>query len=190
MKHHTTRFFKPTLEHLEERAQPSVLFPNNIAPQLAAPLNALIADMNAAQKDLATQIGKIPSGVPVNSGPALPAFGQASADYQRLLTDQQAISAASKADVAFLTAVAGAEFAAGDPTDLLVLNFGAMLGINATASLTTPVNQAAQVVNDPTVQKEIATGLLGIAIPIPAPAVGAVIPVPVPFGTLKADVML
>jgi hypothetical protein len=86
MRCHTTRFFRPTLEHLEERAQPSVLFPNNLAPQMAQPLNALVADMNAAQKDLATQIAKIPGGV-VNGGAALPAFGQAAADYQRLLSD-------------------------------------------------------------------------------------------------------
>jgi hypothetical protein len=63
-----------------------------------------------------------------------------------------------------------------------------MFGINATASLTNPVNQAAQIVNDPAVQKEITTELLGLAIPPAAPAAGAVIPVPVPFGTLKADV--
>jgi hypothetical protein len=94
----------------------------------------------------------------------------------------------SNADLAFIKAVANAEFAAGDATDLAVLDSGTMFGINATASLTNPVSQAAQIVNDPTVQKEIATGLVGIAIPPAAPVAGAVIPVPVVFGTLKADV--
>jgi hypothetical protein len=187
MRRPTSRFFKPTLERLEERAQPSVLFPNNLATQLAAPLNALVADMTAAQKDLATQVGKIPGGV-VNGGPALPAFAQAAADYQRLLTDQKAIGAQSDADVTFLKALAGAEFLSGDATDLLALDIGPMYGINPTAPLTTPVTQTAQILNDPTVQSLIATGLVGVAIAPPAPAAFVVIPVPVDFGTLKGDV--
>lgn len=54
-------------------------------------------------------------------------------------------------------------------------------------NLTNPVNQAAQIVNDPTVQQEITKAFGGPAIPAPAPVAGVFIPVPDPFGALKAD---
>jgi len=159
-------FTKPMLEQLEERAQPSFLLSGNAVPTLAQPLTNMVTDMHNAQADLKVQYQTIVSfGVESIASPnftihlpiAETAYGRAVGDWQRILTDQHAIQATSGADMAFISAVAFAEFSQGDATDLLVLRFGPSLGLNVTAPLTNPVSQANSIVNDPTLQTEITT---------------------------------
>jgi archaellum component FlaG (FlaF/FlaG flagellin family) len=157
---------KPMLEQLDERALPSFLLSGNVVPQMAQPLNNMVADMQSASADLKTQYQTIVSfGIEDSSNPnfttdlpvAETAYGKAVGDWQRILTDQHAIQAVSNADLTFLSTVAFMEFSQGDATDLLVLKFGPQLGLNATAPLTNPVSQANSIVNDPTLQADITT---------------------------------
>jgi hypothetical protein len=155
--------FKPQVELLEDRIQPSFLLSGAVS-SLSTPLNNMVTDMKNASADLKTQFAALTQfGEENTSSPTftahLPieetAYGKAVGDWQRILTDQHAINALSSADVSFVNAVAFQEAVAGDTTDLLVLKFGPMIGLNATASLTTPVSQAANVVADTTLQADI-----------------------------------
>jgi hypothetical protein len=151
---------KPCLESLEERCMPSFLLGGAVG-QLAQPLTAMVADMNAAKTDLATQFHTLTTigtgGGTTAQGQAEVAFGKGSADWQRMLNDQHAITATSKADVAFINAVALSEFAQGDAIDLIVLRFGGIFGIHPTNQFTDPVTQANNIINDTTVQNEVNT---------------------------------
>lgn len=156
--------FKPELEQLEDRIQPSFLL-SGAVQTLATPLNNMVTDMKNAANDIKTvQFPALTAfGEESVSSPTftahLPgeetAYGKAIGDWQRILTDQHAIQALSAADVSFLNAVALTEAASGDVTDFIILRFGPIFGINVTAPLTTPVNQAASVVADTTLQADI-----------------------------------
>lgn len=163
---------KPMLEQLDERVQPSFLLSGNVVQQMAQPLNNMVADMQSAKTDLKVQYQTIVSfGSESTSSPnfthdlpiAETAYGRAVGDWQRILTDQHAILAVSKADVAFLNAAAFAEFSQGDATDLLVLEFGPSFGLNVTTPLTNPVSQTNSIVNDATLQSEITTDFYPIS---------------------------
>jgi hypothetical protein len=158
---------KPWVEVLEGRNLPSFLL-SGAVDQLAIPLNNLLADMNAARQNLLRQIEVMKNpGIPVASNLGAPyfgkgaiigyteAFGAATADWQRMVNDQYAIDATVKADMAFITAVAHAGFANGDPTDLAILLFGKHFGIDPTAKLTDIQTQAGKIINDPAVQSQI-----------------------------------
>jgi hypothetical protein len=158
---------KPCLEPLEERALPSVLL-SGAVDQLAIPLNNLLADMNAAQQDLSLQLEKMKNPGPIKTTYSgvnyfavadvdhyANAYGAATAAWQRMVNHQQAIDAMVKADMAFITAVAHAEFQNGDPIDLAILLFGKQLGLDPTAKLTNIQTQAEKMINNPTVQSQI-----------------------------------
>lgn len=167
-RHANAHFVKPTLEHLEERALPSFLFPSDAAvQQLSQPMNTTIQTMQKTAADLKAQFQIIISfgkETPDNSHFAhdLPiaetAYGKAAGDWLRILADKNAIQIASSTAVAFINAVAISEFLAGDPVDLIVLRYGSYFRIpNPTKPITDPVSQANSIVNDPTLQKEINT---------------------------------
>ena len=156
--------FKPELENLEDRIQPSFLL-SGAVQTLATPLNNMVTDMKNAAADIKnvqfpalTQFGEENASSPTFTT-HLPieetAYGKAVADWQRILTDQHAIQALSTADINFINAVAFQEFSNGDALDLIVLRFGPIIGLNATSSLTTPVSQAASVIADTTLQTDI-----------------------------------
>ncbi len=159
---------KPMLEQLEERALPSFMYPTNTAvQQLAQPLNLAVTDMQNAAADLKAQYHTIVSfGEETTSSPnfttdlpiAETAYGKAVADYQRIVSDRQAITLGSSAAVTFINAVALSELQAGDFTDYIVLHFGSLFGIpNPTNPLTNPVNQANNIFNDSTLQSDVNT---------------------------------
>ena len=162
MRHNAnTNTVKPTLERLEDRLQPSVLFGAGSSINiLVTPLNSILADMQTARAKLATDfnnavtlLGTNPNGDNVRTF-VFP-FGKAVADYQQILTDQAAIHLTVSTDQSFLQAVALAEAVAGDPTDFLILNFFKGSTFDPTTQLTNVQNQANQIVNDPTVLSEV-----------------------------------
>lgn len=157
----TARFVKPTLEQLEERSQPSVLLFGNGVQQLAQPLNNMVSDMKSASTDLQSQFNLIKNvQAPANTFPgAEVTANKAVADWQRILNDSAAIKATVNADLLFIRAVAFSEFQAGDPTDLIILTFGPLLGFNPTKALTDTVTQANNILNDPTLQSIVNTNL-------------------------------
>ncbi|HWG43724.1 MAG TPA: hypothetical protein VN688_13130 [Gemmataceae bacterium] len=150
---------KPCLETLEGRCLPSFVLGGAIN-QLAQPLNAMVADMNSAKADLAVQFNVLHGGTATNAQ-ADEAFGKGSADWQRMLNDQHAITLTSSADVAFINAVALTEFVQGDAIDLIVLRFGGIFGLHPTNALTNPVTQANNINSDTTVQTEVTTDFFG-----------------------------
>lgn len=157
------RWGKPCLEVLEGRSLPSVLLSGAVG-QMAQPLNNMVADMQSAATDLKTQVTPILNNTaPANTyAGAEINFGKAVADWQRILVDQHAIQAVSSADVNALHAIAFAEFQAGDPTDLILLNFGHFFNFDPTKALTDPVTKANNIVNDTTLQNLVNTNLHNI----------------------------
>ncbi|HEY7152480.1 MAG TPA: hypothetical protein VH575_00840 [Gemmataceae bacterium] len=160
IRNRTTHFVKPMLEQLEERAQPSFLL-SGAVQQLATPLNNMVKDMQSAQTDLNTQFTLIKNGTaPANTfAGAETTAAKAIADWQRILNDSAAITATSNADLAFIRAAAFAVAGEGDPTDAIILFIGPLIGFNPTSALTTPVTQANNIVNDPTLQMIVNTNL-------------------------------
>lgn len=155
------RFVKPMLENLEERALPSFLLGGNAVQQLATPLNNMVTDMQSASADLKAQFTLLKNNTP----PANTFAGAEKietimvSDFQRILTDQAAIKALSAIDVTVLNSIATSEFIEGDPTDLIILDFGGIFGFHPLTPLTTPVTNAANVVNDTTLQTDVSTNL-------------------------------
>lgn len=125
-------------------------------PQLAAPLTAMNNDLADAAKDLKFQFAVLT--VPgQNIQPAEAAFGKATADWQRMLTDQHAITAISGADQAFINAAALAEFQNGDPLDVAILIIGPQFGLHPLTQFQDAVKQADAAVNDKSIQSIITT---------------------------------
>ena len=152
------RSVKPMLEELENRVQPSFLLQGAVQ-QLVTPLNTAIADMQSAITDVKVQHDAlIALGLGGNIATAETAYGKGSADWHRALVDQHAIQATVNADLNFIRAATFAEFAEGDPTDVLILTFGPIIGFNPTSPLTNLVNQANSLINtDTTLQSDINT---------------------------------
>ncbi len=157
----TTRFAKPRLEQLEERDQPSFLLGTNAVQQLATPLNNMVKDMQSASTDLQAQFTLIKNNTPPTNtfAGAEQVADKAIGDWQRILNDAASIKATSAADLAFIRAVAFAEFQAGDSLDLVILTFGPLIGFNPTKPLTDAVDQANKILNDPTLQSIVNTNL-------------------------------
>lgn len=143
--------FKPQLETLEERANPSFLLSGNAVPQMAAPLNAIVADMKATANDLTSAVN-FANQQPNNSTQLGKALVVAVSDYQRLLTEQRSVLSTSSADQTFINSVAFAEFQSGDAGDLEVLFFGKFLSLAPLQALTDPVDQANGVMQSNDVQ--------------------------------------
>jgi hypothetical protein len=139
----SVHFVKPALEALEGRSLPSFLLSGAVA-QLAQPMNNMLTDLNSAKTAL-TSVQTALFNEQFNQDSVATVaqnFAKGAADYQRMLNDAHSIAATSVADLAFINAAAAYEFQHGDPMDYLVLHYGPLLGINATAPLTTPVGQA------------------------------------------------
>jgi hypothetical protein len=144
--------FKPHLEALEDRFQPSFLLSGNTVQQLAQPLNAIVTDMKTTANDLTAAVNGAKQS---NGGQLTKLLSVAVSDLQRLLTEQHAIHAASSADQTFINSVAFAEFQAGDSTDLIVLYFGKVLNLDPVKSFTDPVDQADGIMQSQDVQKDV-----------------------------------
>lgn len=154
-----TTFVKPQLEQLEERSLPSFLInglftaqgPTNVQ-NLATPLNNMVKDMQSAQTDLNTQFTLIKNvTAPANTfAGAEVTAGKAIADWQRILTDNAAITAVSNADMAFIRQAAIAELGEGDQTDAVIVFLTPFFKLNTFTALTTPVTQANTIATDPT----------------------------------------
>jgi hypothetical protein len=145
--------FKPQLEALEDRFQPSFLLGGNTVQQMAQPLNAIVADMKTTANDLTAALNNAHNAVTQQQlGLNLTV---AVSDYQRLLTEQHSVQATSAADQSFINTVAFAEFQAGDTTDLVVLYFGKTLNLDPIKSLTDPVDQANGIMQSSDVQTDI-----------------------------------
>jgi hypothetical protein len=152
------RFARPALELLESRDLPSFLFPGTAVSNLVQPLTALNQDLQTHKSDLLNVVNTtlLPNDTPFPPGKAGASFAQAVGDFQSMLNDQHAIDALVKADLAFIQAAASSELTSGDPIDFIVLNFGALLGINVQAQFTSQATAADNAVNDPTVQNDVA----------------------------------
>ncbi|HEY7312273.1 MAG TPA: hypothetical protein VH643_23115 [Gemmataceae bacterium] len=159
-----TTTVKPQLEQLEERSLPSFLInglftaqgPTNVQ-NLATPLNNMVKDMQSAQTDLNAQFAILnnpankPGGAtPLGFNQAEQVAGKMIADWQRIVTDNAAITAVSNADQAFIRQAAIAEFGEGDQTDAVIVFLTPLFKLNTFTALTTPVTQANTIATDPT----------------------------------------
>jgi hypothetical protein len=149
------RPFRPCLEQLEDRAMPSFLLGGAVT-QLAAPLQAMVKDMQTAQAHLKSDLISGANAVSNNNlQGARHFFAVAVGDFQQLLTNQHAIKAASSVDQNFVRAAAMAEFQSGDSLDLVILTFGKMIGLDPMKALTDPAAQADNIVQSQDVQGDI-----------------------------------
>jgi hypothetical protein len=147
---------KPVLEQLEGRDMPSFLL-GGAVPQLAAPLATINQDLTNSAAALHTDVAAVFSAG-TKQGAEI-ALGNATADWQRMVTDQHAIQATANANLAFINAAAMAEFQNGDSLDLIVLYFGPAFGIHATSPLTDQMGKADATINGHDVQTDISTNL-------------------------------
>jgi hypothetical protein len=156
-----TRFVKPMLEELEERAQPSFLSnglfsttgPTTIQQNLLPPLQAMFADMQNARNLLQGEFNLLsnpPPGFTIQQAETV--YGLGAVDYQRMRNDNSAIAATVAADNNFIRAAAFAEVGEGDPGDAIILFFGPSIGLNPTSSLTNVQTQANALINGMDVQ--------------------------------------
>lgn len=150
-------FAKPMLEKLEDRALLSFLLSGNAVSQLATPLNNMVSDMKSAASDLKTQFNIIQTQTPPGTGPLGLTFngaeqvtGKMIADWQRILSDQAAVKTLSSNYQTAIGIIALAEFQEGDALDLIILDFGSLIGVHPLASLTSIVNQADSIATDST----------------------------------------
>src|SRR5690348_13409587 len=136
-------FVKPKLEQLEDRVQPSFLL-SGAVQQLTPPPNNILTDMKNASTDLQAQFTLIKNNTaPTNTfAGAEVTADMAVADWQRILNDSAAIKATVNAELAFIRAVAFAEFSEGDSTDAILVLFGPVIGFDPTKTLTNDVTQA------------------------------------------------
>jgi hypothetical protein len=152
----TDRSVKPCLETLEGRDLPSFL-PTGVVGVLVRPLGNLSQDLTKAQTDLKAQVQTLSAPTNHSLNDLAKAFGQATADWQRVQFDQHAIDALSTAEIALMKRVADAEFAQGDTLDYMLLTYGPMLGMDPTAPLKAYATQADAAVHDPDLITEITT---------------------------------
>jgi hypothetical protein len=118
----------------------------------------MVKDMQGAQSDLKAQFAILqnPANQPPPPNPnfnfnlAEQTTGKMIADWQRIVTDNAAITAVSNADQAFIRQAAIAEFGEGDQTDAIIVFLTPIFKLNTFTALTTPVTQANNIVKDPT----------------------------------------
>jgi len=182
---------RPALEELEDRAMPSVLLSGVFNPLLTN-LQNLNSDLSAAKSDLALQVTTIKSLAPpttfsiTNEMTSTSAYAKATADLQRILTDQQAIKVNAGLYSTLVTATATAELGEGDFFDFFILNFGAFFGLgglNPTSQFQTQVTNANSAVSDSVFQAAITSTTLvdNLGIPYNPIANNATPPAPPPF---------
>lgn len=162
---------KPMLERLEDRIQPSILFPGTAVNALVTPLQNVLSDMQTAQKNLTTDynnavaaLGTTPNYDTVRA--FVTPFTKAVADYQQIVSDQAAIHVMVSSDQMFLQQVAISEVFAGDPIDFIILNFFKGSAFDPTTKLTAVQTQADQILKDPTLQSEITHQFMLISPPV------------------------
>jgi hypothetical protein len=114
---------KPMLETLEDRVQPSFL--PFLTQTLATPLNNIVNDMNAAKTTLTATQAKIQPDITAATtvtavNTLINDFSVATAAFQRILNDQHAVDALSKADVNFMNL---ATLTSQDPNDFFTFLF-------------------------------------------------------------------
>ncbi|HEY7307745.1 MAG TPA: hypothetical protein VH643_00130 [Gemmataceae bacterium] len=147
------RFVKPMLEQLEARVQPSFLLAGAVQQQFLPPLQAMLTDMQTAKGNLANNFTMLTTpGKVTNVGDAETQYAAGAANFSQMVSDQHAINATVTADNAFIRAAAMAEFTEGDPTDLILVTFGPLIGFNPTSSLTNVQTQANSLINGSDVQ--------------------------------------
>lgn len=146
--------FKPSLEQLENRLQPSFLLGGNALQEMAAPLGKIVADMKTTASDLNNAVVTVQT-TPNNSTAQARAHAVAISDLQRLLTEQAAVQAVSSGDVSFVRAAAMAELQSGDATDAIVLFYGKFIGLDPLKPLQDPADQANAIMQGKEVQGAI-----------------------------------
>jgi hypothetical protein len=151
----------PQVEPLGGRDLPSFLF-NGGANLLLNQLKSMVQDMQNTQTDLQTQVGFLHNHTPpvVNNAAQLgqigQAFGKATADWQRMLTDKAAVDALSTQELAFLNAAALAEASEGDGLDFFVLTYASFFNFpDPKAPFNQVRTQADNIIAGSTVQAEV-----------------------------------
>jgi hypothetical protein len=161
-----TRFVKPMLEELEERAQPSFLLdglfsaggPTTVQNNLLPPLQAMFTDMQNAKADLKLQFTLLTTpGALITDAQGETVYAKGAADFQRMRNDQATIATSINADNNFIRAAAFAEFAEGDTTDAIIVVFGPAFGLDPTKALTNVGTQANNLINGSDVQTWVNT---------------------------------
>jgi hypothetical protein len=157
----TAASFKPQVEPLEGRDLPSFLL-NGSTNLLLTPLRNMVQDIQNTRQDLLAQTDFLVSRDTIARPPIInnaaqlgqigQAFGKATADLQRMLTEFAAVDALSRQDLAFINAAAGAELSEGDAVDFFILNFGSFLHLpDFRAPFNDVRTQAANAIVDPLV---------------------------------------
>lgn len=152
-------FAKPMLEELEERTQPSFLILGAVQMYLEPPLQNKVTDMQVAKVDLQTQftlLSKVQTP-PLTVAQAETAYAKGSADYQRMLNDQQSISSTVASDIQFISGAAFSELVGGDPVDVLLLVYGPLGGFDPIGDLNSYQTQANSIINGNDVQTWVHT---------------------------------
>ena len=146
------RYVKPTLEHLEERIQPSFLLGSGSGTgnvtALAVPLTKAATDMTSASNLLASDIASLKSAATVAQ--AEKDYGFCCADYQRILSDHAFVVAIVPVDINFINAVAVSEFIeSGDITDVAILRIPFLTNLfNPLSPLNNALSQANSIWNN------------------------------------------